>query len=173
MKIGSNEPCPCGSGKKYKKCCLNKSVTVHDALHYRRLSEIHDKLWPKLVDCGKSIFGEMAPQVAFAEFLAWLDPENTPGKEAIERAAHLFWPWYIFNWEYCELDDQDKLLKGAEDRTITELFLQKKQLDPESLEGRFLSAANRSPYSFHEIVSINTGHTVTIRDVLSGHEVLV
>ncbi|SEO30528.1 SEC-C metal-binding domain-containing protein [Paenibacillus sp. OV219] len=22
VKIGRNEPCPCGSGKKYKKCCL-------------------------------------------------------------------------------------------------------------------------------------------------------
>ncbi len=22
-KIGRNEPCPCGSGQKYKKCCLN------------------------------------------------------------------------------------------------------------------------------------------------------
>lgn len=24
MKAGRNEPCPCGSGKKYKKCCLDK-----------------------------------------------------------------------------------------------------------------------------------------------------
>jgi hypothetical protein len=24
-KIGRNEPCPCGSGRKYKHCCLNKS----------------------------------------------------------------------------------------------------------------------------------------------------
>ena len=24
MKVGRNEPCPCGSGKKYKKCCLGK-----------------------------------------------------------------------------------------------------------------------------------------------------
>ena len=24
-KIGRNEPCPCGSGKKYKKCCLNSN----------------------------------------------------------------------------------------------------------------------------------------------------
>jgi len=24
-KVGRNKPCPCGSGKKYKKCCLNKS----------------------------------------------------------------------------------------------------------------------------------------------------
>lgn len=22
-KIGRNDPCPCGSGKKYKNCCLN------------------------------------------------------------------------------------------------------------------------------------------------------
>ena len=25
MKIGRNDPCPCGSGKKYKKCCLRKN----------------------------------------------------------------------------------------------------------------------------------------------------
>lgn len=24
QKVGRNEPCPCGSGKKYKKCCLKK-----------------------------------------------------------------------------------------------------------------------------------------------------
>ena len=24
IKVGRNDPCPCGSGKKYKKCCLGK-----------------------------------------------------------------------------------------------------------------------------------------------------
>lgn len=24
MKAGRNDPCPCGSGKRYKKCCLAK-----------------------------------------------------------------------------------------------------------------------------------------------------
>ena len=24
MEVGRNDPCPCGSGKKYKKCCLLK-----------------------------------------------------------------------------------------------------------------------------------------------------
>lgn len=24
MPIGRNDPCPCGSGKKYKKCCLHQ-----------------------------------------------------------------------------------------------------------------------------------------------------
>jgi hypothetical protein len=26
-KVGRNDPCPCGSGKKYKKCCVNKPPT--------------------------------------------------------------------------------------------------------------------------------------------------
>ena len=26
VHIGRNEPCPCGSGKKYKKCCMSKGV---------------------------------------------------------------------------------------------------------------------------------------------------
>ena len=24
IKVGRNEKCPCASGKKYKKCCINK-----------------------------------------------------------------------------------------------------------------------------------------------------
>lgn len=26
IKVGRNDPCPCGSGLKYKKCCLNKNI---------------------------------------------------------------------------------------------------------------------------------------------------
>ena len=28
-KIGRNDPCPCGSGKKYKKCCLHRDGLLH------------------------------------------------------------------------------------------------------------------------------------------------
>lgn len=28
MKISRNDPCPCGSGKKYKKCCLDKQTNM-------------------------------------------------------------------------------------------------------------------------------------------------
>lgn len=28
MKIGRNEPCPCGSGHKYKLCCLKKRAEM-------------------------------------------------------------------------------------------------------------------------------------------------
>ena len=28
-KVGPNDPCPCGSGKKYKKCCMQKDKTTN------------------------------------------------------------------------------------------------------------------------------------------------
>ena len=31
-KIGRNDPCPCGSGKKYKNCCLNTGR--YETTHY-------------------------------------------------------------------------------------------------------------------------------------------
>jgi len=40
MKTGRNDPCPCGSGEKYKKCCLNKQankVTTGELPLYRVL----------------------------------------------------------------------------------------------------------------------------------------
>lgn len=27
-----NDPCPCGSGKKFKKCCINEVVLVEEQL---------------------------------------------------------------------------------------------------------------------------------------------
>ena len=27
ITIGRNDPCHCGSGRKYKKCCLNKGIS--------------------------------------------------------------------------------------------------------------------------------------------------
>jgi len=29
VKVGRNDPCPCGSGLKYKKCCLGKDIQVN------------------------------------------------------------------------------------------------------------------------------------------------
>ena len=38
MKIGRNDPCPCGSGRKYKVCCL-----VKDAKAESEASEIAER----------------------------------------------------------------------------------------------------------------------------------
>lgn len=43
VKIGRNDPCPCGSGKKYKQCCLNKPKSPADLIE----SEQERKKWLK------------------------------------------------------------------------------------------------------------------------------
>jgi len=35
MKFGRNDPCFCGSGLKYKKCCINKEESVNNMTHER------------------------------------------------------------------------------------------------------------------------------------------
>ncbi len=37
-KIGRNDPCPCGSGKKYKHCCSQKGNTVSDDNQFNSIS---------------------------------------------------------------------------------------------------------------------------------------
>lgn len=36
QKVGRNDPCSCGSGKKYKSCCLNKA-SLSDKLKGHKL----------------------------------------------------------------------------------------------------------------------------------------
>ena len=45
-KIGRNEPCPCGSGKKYKKCCLDKEH-VWSSRELNDLMQNGYRLWEK------------------------------------------------------------------------------------------------------------------------------
>lgn len=46
VKIGRNDPCPCGSGKKYKKCCLNKPKQPEDFIESSREREKWLKRYP-------------------------------------------------------------------------------------------------------------------------------
>ena len=62
MKIGRNEPCPCGSGKKYKKCCLNKTEEerLAEAIRYsnsniKNEARIKHCLHPNKDECSEKI----------------------------------------------------------------------------------------------------------------------
>jgi len=39
-KTGRNDPCPCGSGKKYKRCCLDKDQAAEDATLAAKRTEL-------------------------------------------------------------------------------------------------------------------------------------
>ena len=71
QKVGRNDPCPCGSGKKYKNCCINKPIQKSLPFKAKLLSQ------PKPVDLMSRTFGGM---IAEAEKLAqgMEKPENSP-----------------------------------------------------------------------------------------------
>ncbi len=67
--VGRNDRCPCGSGKKHKKCCLTrKSVTATEDFSYRRYRKIESDLIPKLMRCAAETWGKAALFEAWNEF---------------------------------------------------------------------------------------------------------
>ena len=67
VEIGRNEPCPCGSGRKYKKCCLavrDAAVAVDPELVAAVDQAIEDDDWEALhdrMDAGMAVFERGAP----------------------------------------------------------------------------------------------------------------
>lgn len=61
QKVGRNDPCPCGSGKKFKSCCIDKPIKKPLPFKAKLLSQ------PKPVDLMARTFGGM---IAEAEKLA-------------------------------------------------------------------------------------------------------
>lgn len=59
---GRNDPCPCGSGKKFKKCCLGKQVVV------RRQPPKTMRLQPGVTQEMANAYHE-AGHVVFAELI--------------------------------------------------------------------------------------------------------
>jgi tetratricopeptide (TPR) repeat protein len=55
-KVGRNEPCPCGSGNKYKRCCLNKDQALErGALATARQARHDDERYDELADASNAV----------------------------------------------------------------------------------------------------------------------
>jgi len=55
-KPGRNEPCPCGSGKKYKKCCFGKEEA--EATERERKQEQQEALMTMMVNLNRSLLDD-------------------------------------------------------------------------------------------------------------------
>jgi hypothetical protein len=63
VKIGRNEPCPCGSRKKFKKCCIDQVDVFRDKIPT-------DTLYPNQTD-------EFTELMRLAKRSGWTVPVNT------------------------------------------------------------------------------------------------
>ena len=101
MKPGRNDPCPCGSGRKYKQCCLAKDTAPSpDELLWRRLRRDLDGLLPELLAESVRHFGRTGVEEAWDEFNLWPETDDPEDQEFDETSpyAPLFLSWYVYDW---------------------------------------------------------------------------
>jgi len=94
-KIGRNDPCPCGSGKKYKNCCLRKdrAKRIQEAAWRREEQITLDKLVTFAQRPG------FQPQIIVAFDLFWNGHYGIEGLNALDRnEIGRFLDWYVYDY---------------------------------------------------------------------------
>jgi len=169
-KPARNDPCTCGSGKKYKKCCLRKNeAAVMGDLNWIRMRRTEGELVPVLLKHLEKQYGPEAMREAWDDFTVWtdlpMDPEESPEFESG------FPPWLLFNW------DPDPAAEGREDELpdipVALHYLQTRPERLDSYQQRFIAEACRQPYSFFQVTATDPGQEMGLRDIMLQREVTV
>lgn len=163
---GRNDPCPCGSGKKYKRCCLSGTWAPPTSFEspWSRQREASDRLTPALLKLAARELGDDL-------LLAWADFNQVPFPEPIskfENEEGIFNPYLIFDWS------PDSLVRRRSGKPraglVLKTYLEKHASRLSELEFQILQQAIAQPISFYEIVRCNPGHGAVLRDILIGGE---
>ncbi len=83
MKLGRNDPCPCGSGKKYKRCCYGKDTAAARAKNASELEENRFK-----PSSATELFNDVDGDVMSTEF--WDDLEKKMPADMRKEHADIF-----------------------------------------------------------------------------------
>jgi hypothetical protein len=169
MTPGRNDPCPCGSGKKYKHCCLRAAISSSDssdALAWRRVRRALDEfaMATTMLRFVAETYGPDALEEAWEEFSGAEEPFD-PETPHIQ----VFMPWFFHRWtpDPYSTEVADTALH---ERSPTELFVERRgaRLDP--VIRRYLGSCLKAPFSFHEILRCDPGHGFQARDLFTGEE---
>jgi hypothetical protein len=96
-KAGRNDPCPCGSGKKYKRCCLTNEwapPTSHDS-PWSRQRDASNRLTDEMMKVAGRRFGERIHE-------AWMAFNQALLPESIDKYSGeqmIFFPYFLFDWD--------------------------------------------------------------------------
>jgi hypothetical protein len=122
--VGRNDPCPCGSGKKYKQCCLpHEEAARAEQLRLRRAV---DTLLPKIIDAARTI-PEVVPDALQRYWNGKYTPEQLAELDDLEdRGADRFLTWLAFDYRF---DDGQTLVERlATDNSALDLSEPERQL---------------------------------------------
>lgn len=99
MKIGRNDPCPCGSGKKYKKCCMN-TEGVEPQTDKSPLGTINTLMQKGYEYAQKDQMKDACDQwwQVWKETLVWLDSKQVTAIEDLDSLTGETVVQYYSNW---------------------------------------------------------------------------
>ncbi len=165
-KIGRNDACPCGSGKKYKKCCAasNADAGVLD-LAWRDIRHTEGHIVDNhLIPYLMKTFPPAIVKMAIAEFL----PENLPEEIDEEHLVNQFIiPWVLFSWiaeEKLDVPGFDPM------HSIAMNYLNSCGSKLNVSEKNFIRAISTAHYSFYSVVDVVLEKSVTVKDIFLGTE---
>ncbi len=165
MKVSRNDPCPCGSGKKYKKCCLSKDEAAE--FSYRRVRQAIEELEAKLRAFSVNELGEDLFEVALNAFLVWNPAARSYPSDGLISVSV---PWMLFAWVLDKVDVEELCLDTPlpMDTTIAEFYAQQRGLSADSLEAKLIGALSRPYFSFYEVLEVHPGTGAACQDILTG-----
>lgn len=167
---GRNDPCPCGSDKKYKKCCMLK--TEHEEHQVHNLAVV-DFAWHNLRTLeGKVIDEHLIPYISKLPKDMMLVAQDDLFPEEISDSIdqelffeQFFLPWFLFNWVPCE----DFEIKNFNpDKTIAENYLKIHKDKLNRVEQEFIETMSKTYYSFYTVFAVDVDKSLTIKDILLG-----
>lgn len=174
MKPGRNDPCPCGSGKKFKQCCLVKSFARTETageLTWRRIQRANEGLIPKMLRFVMETYGEDAVDEAWDEFLLWDENESFDWFDSPHQSV--FIPWLLHRWSPDPDDDTCVLDEALHHVPPTRAFLDRHPKHLEPATQRYLEACLAAPFTFYEILDCERNHHFVARDLICGEEYFV
>jgi hypothetical protein len=166
QKAGRNDPCPCGSGKKYKRCCLVSSQAVQDApdTPWRRQHEASQRLTSELMRFVRNRFADSLQKVwedyNQDDFPQTLD--DLPGEEQI------FLPYFLFDWD--PKRQPRRRAKSRKPGIVAQAFVEERAKRLGNLELAILHLSLATPISFYEVLGVEPGFGMRLRDILIGGE---
>jgi uncharacterized protein len=158
-KTRRNDPCPCGSGKKYKHCCLKKEAEGKSEALGRDRS--WDTMMDKLLDFSREARFQQEIQSAFDLF--WNKSYALEEANSLDpMQAMSFLDWYAHDYR-----------TAADGRRIVEIFLDDGGSALSAQERELLEVQGRALMSAFEVKSVEEGNTVELADLFQDAEVQV
>ena len=152
MEPGRNAPCPCGSGKKYKACCLRAQRTRPVEDLWARLNRIDAELAKTLLSHAKRA---LVPEVLEDARVAFYGSEET--REVPPRDLQMFIPWLIYSWVPPRELWRVRPDTGDRPSTVGGDYLSRYASRLDELSRLYLDASVREPFSLYEVVRVEPG----------------